>query len=139
MSHPDALIPFRESFPDLTDAEIAEMAKVSIEETVAYRAFLEAEQVAVPEAVDAVAPTEEPKKPRGRAAKPKAEPAPAPRKPTAEQTATPEATPDRVRVTVRRLLIHFSGPPQVIRRYDEFGGELAAWLWVNHRSAVEAV
>ena len=145
---PESLTAFRDSFADLNDAEIADLAKVSIEETAAYRAFLAAEQATAEQPPKVEVPPADQAKKSGGKAKPKVDKSaamkPAVPEPVAAEQATAEQPPKveapaRVRVTVRRLYVQFHGQPNALRRYDEFGGEFAMWLWANHRSAVEAV
>lgn len=135
---PESLTAFRDSFADLNDAEIANLAKVSIEETAAYRAFLVAE--AAPEATpEAKAPpAEEPTKKATRNSKPKDEAGAAtPPKPTAKPTPPPEVkAPTCVRV-VKALRVGPANKPRVYAFRDVVHGAEAARLWREHPASVE--
>ncbi len=107
-----------------TDEDLAELAKVTVEEIKAARA----KKAAV------VAALEPPPAKRTRAKPAEAAPAPSPEPEPVEVEA-----PASVRVTVGEKLIAIPGQraPRRVAFRDVYGGDFARFLWTHHRAIVE--
>lgn len=102
--------------PDVPSAKLAELAGVDVAEVERERG------------TPAVEPEPEPS-----AAQPKAEPA----METRPWQAAPPPAPLSVRAVKKRLIRGPTGRTLLVKAFDVFNGELAAWLWVHHPELVK--